>query len=716
MATLHPALALDAQGEWRLGEDALAYRLLDPRACVLDLMGDESLEEDRARASRWPFAPRVVGDDLCVSWELQKRRYPRAYLWSRILVRVREICEEAAQAEIRCMALVVGKGISPRMREDLERAAQLARVETLWWVDKVQALTHAIDLRQSQATLPDAVPERSGEEAVPVDPLSQINQVLGVQSQPGPETAQLSHAEFGGPAVQASQEPVKDAVEEPGHEEEQADASDAEAPEAVADDQEEALAQASSSEEPAEPDLAGHWIWVADGNGLELAQVQLDPPQVLSRSLMPRASHLLWQDHVVRSLCEELTSEHELELGGESLAMVRVWDACAKMMDRLEKEAQTEVHLPHLSVHRDASFHYQSEWTRRKMDGLIAASVARLKARCEDASSHWQWVRHGSVTEMPAFARVGQQCPWLRRKDARLDPSDALRGAGRWIAERQGKKDRMLFADIMLGDIEWVHPSGFCKRLSLHGSALPCKEDLDLSGAQLEDEDTRAWSVFLCIPGAEEQEAARYHVMEVEIPDYAKDARVRVEVQRTGKVLLSRTPAAKNAGASDLCLASGGLDAEQIDSVVATQAQSDVARFVAMREKAMRKELGTHCTHLGKVLLERGEKMDDLLRTRLGEWVAKAKLVLNPEELQENKRAALAALTPVHEELCAMVETLTAPQKKSLQLVLHALPELVSLPEDQPLSPGRHPWWPIASTAPQAQAEPEPEATAAAPA
>lgn len=737
LATISPVLAKDPEAGWLLGEPALGRRIVAPELCVLDLFEPTDPDALQARAAHWPFASVACHPVHGVCWEIEHKLYPRAYLLSQILGYARELAEETGQCELRSMALIVGRSVTPALRADLEQAAQLAGIGRLWWVDRMHALARSMMAQRAQARLqPDPTPQARVDHPAQdgQDALSQIDEVLRGAAPSGPSTAQLSHAEFGPPAVAAAEpaqvglasspDPVSGSNDaqsvnpegsEDGSDSLPSDEADkdtsAQEPEPVASPDASLIEEA---EQDASPDLAGQWLWAADNLGLELTQFAMEPElQILSRDLILGVSSLEWQAKVVAQLQQDL-SEEQVNLETRRLAQVRVWDACGKMMDRLAKEAQTELNLPHLCVRKDQSFHYQSSWNRRRMDALIADAVNQLKSRCQspagaqvqdgetsfedrpsepEAGEQWQWGRYGRASEMPAFVRVAQQCSWLSRKDAKLPADSALNGAGLWIAERQNSGQRRVVADIMLGDLEWEHDNGFRKRCEVHGQSLPLTQDLDLQGAPVDQDEPGSWSVYLCLPGAEPEQERRYCVTRVLLPDYEKDARVRMQVQRNGKILVSRSPAAKNAGVQELTPQLTGLSAEQIQDLEIAQTKRDLDRFMGMRSDAMRKELAKHSAELGRILSERGDKMDDLLRTRLGEWVHAAKAQLTPELAEQRNQAALAALTPVHQELLAMVETLSAQQKKSLGIELAKLPELMEEPPELAMPSGTKPWW-----------------------
>lgn len=732
LASVAPVLALGADGAWLHGEAALARRIVSPQSCVLDLLEPEQSQLWQARASTWPFAVPIDHPEHGVCWSLQERLYPRAYLLSRLLVFARELAEAHAQGELRSMALVAGRSITPSLRQDLEQAAQLAGVSRLWWIDKMHALARSIRQQRTQkaeSPAPSAALDAAQDEQ---DALSQINEVLvGGHPSKGPSTATLSHAEFAPVAATPAEqqnpdpgepepEPEQDAMAEG----EGVEALDAEAELVQEADAAEQGVQASDtaqaeSDETSRADESneqspplGEWLWIADRMGLELAQLSIEPEiELHSRDLVIGVSQMAWQAKVVAQLHADLEEEASLGLDERPLAQVRIWDACGKMMERLEADAQTELHLAHLCVRNDQSFHYQGAWHRRRMDALIADAVAQLKERCqqEEQGEHaWQWGRYGSACDMPAFVRVAQQCSKLTRKDAKLPADSALQGAGIWIQERQGGNARSVAPDIMLGDLLWEHPSGASLRCSVHGQALPLCEDVDLQGAQLDAEEHSPWCVYLCLPGAQEEQVHRYCVARVLVPDFQKDARVRIEVQRNGKIQVSRSPSAKNAGAQDLQPLGLGLGEEQIADLELAQAKRDVDRFMGMRSQAMRKALAKHCAQLDTVLSERGDKMDDLLRTRLGEWVSRAKTLLTPELDEQSNKASLASLTPLHESFQEMVETFSPQQKKSLSIEQEPLPELF-VPEQELGMPGASkPWWKLEPSQPECSTEPQP--------
>lgn len=729
LATIAPVLALGPDGTWLHGEPAMARRLLAPNCCVLDLLETPQPHAWQERSASWPFARPVSHAEHGYCWSIEEKLYPRAYLLSRLLLVARELSEDKVQGELRSMALVAGRTVTPSLREDFERAAKLAGVSRLWWIDRMHALARCIQHAQQQASVPSSAPEPQSSVEDEQDALTQIHEALGVQSVQGPSQASLSHAEFGsGPAATPSvqmeqtsagaqspdaQDPSaqaqmqegepEDAVHEtPEHPDSEWQGSEPEtAPTHAQADGEndgavhEASGHPDSERQGSEPSL-GQWLWVADRMGLELAQLSLSPAiELHSRDLILGVSQLEWQAKVVAQLHEDLDDDQGLELGESRLAQVRVWDACGKMMERLEAQAQTELHLPHLCVRKDQSYHYKGAWHRRRMDALVADAVHQLKARCQEDQEDqaWQWGRYGSASEMPAFVRVAQQCDWLSRKDSKLPENSALIGAGIWIQERQGSRSRSLASDIMLGDLVWEHPSGFRKRLALHGQSLPLSEDLDLQGAQLDADDDSPWSLYLCLPGSQEEQEDRHCVARVLMPDYASDGRVRIQVQRNAKILLSRAPAAKNAGAQDLVFLEAGLSSEQIQDLELDQMKRDLDRFMGMRAQAMRKDLAKHCTQLASVLSERGDKMDDLLRTQIGEWVASAKEVLTPDLEEQSNKAALALLSPLHESFVAMVETFSPAQKKSLVIEQAKLPKLLETPQELGMPSGTKPWW-----------------------
>lgn len=736
-------LATDPDGGWLHGEAALARRIVAPKVCVMDLLQAQDEQAWAARAEIWPFAAPQQHPEHGVCWEVQDKLYPRAYLLSRILVFARELAETHAQTELRSMALIAGRTVEPSLRRDLEQAAKIAGVHRLWWVDRMHALARAMLLQRQQADLESVPSEALAKAEDEQDALSQIDQVLGVAAS-GPRSAQLSHAEFAAqPSLtpdaqtpdeeheasspedlpeqseqseqseqapeqaQTSNEDENDAQELHAHasgESELEDAHDARVQDSTPDggDEDEPSADHEVSKDLA---AAGQWFWVADQLGLELAQLSLDPDiELRTRDLILGVSQLDWQTKVVAQLHKDLQEVEGLSLNESRLAQVRIWDACEKMMDRLATEAQTDLHLPHLCVRKDQSYHYQGSWSRRRMDALVADAVAQLKARCQDpdpsneAASEddvaWQWGRYGSASEMPAFVRVAQQCSWLLRKDAKLPVNSALVGAGSWIEERTGSGSRKVSPDLMLGDLEWVHPSGGRKRVATHGQALPLTLDLDLQDAQIESDDEETmWRLDLCLAGGQEGHEHRRCVTRIVMSDYAKDGRVRVEVQRNAKIVVSRCPAAKNAGAKDLVTVATGLSSEQLSDLEIDQSRRDVDRFMGMRSQAMRKELAKHCTELGTILSERGEKMDDLLRTRLGEWVGHAKSRLAQDPQDQSNKEALAELTPLHEGFLQMVETFSPQQKKSLAIELLELPQLLELPAELGMPTGTQPYW-----------------------
>lgn len=731
LATLSPVLAKGPDGDWLVGAPALARRLIAPDLCILDLLEPANPQAWQARAGSWPFARPTLHADHGVCWEIEHKLYPRAYLLSQLLVFARELAEEKAQCELRSMGLIAGRGVSPGLRVDLEQAATLAGIRRLWWVDRMHALALSMKAQRDQALTEgsETSPPPAQEEQ---DALSQIDEVLIGATPQGPTTAQLSLTEFGpSPATtpQAALEPASDDEPEPPEE-----AHDVESEQSSSEDELESPEEArdvESAQSPIEsPDASqevdvdeddlqeasapvGQWLWVADHLGLELAQLSLDPEiELHARDLILGVSRLDWQAKVVAQLHQDLRDEQEIDLGERRLAQVRVWDASGKMMDRLATEAQTELNLPHLCVRRDQSFHYQTSWSRRRMDALIADAVHQLKACCQGpqgqqaeqslngqeepeqtVADRWAWGRYGSASEIPAFVRVAQQCAWLSRKDARLPGNSALLGAGLWIEERQKTGPRRLVADLMLGNLEWEHEEGFRKRCNVHGLRLPLSQDFDLQGAQIDAEDGGVWSLYLCLQGADPEQELRYCVSRVTIADYEKDGRVRMEVQRNGKIVVSRSPAAKNAGAKEIEVCKRGLSPEQVLDLEIAQSQRDVDRFMGMRGRAMRKALAKHCADLGRILAERADKMDDLLRTRLGEWVSSAKERLTPELEEQSNEAVLAALTPLHEALLAMVDTFSPQQKKSLGIELVALPELLEAAKELGMPSGTMPWW-----------------------
>lgn len=724
LATIAPVLASGPDGGWLHGEAALARRIVAPRACIMDLLEAQDSRSWEERSSIWPFARPLLHPEHGMGWEVDGMLYPRAYLLSRLLVFSRELAEERGQCELRSMALIAGRALTPGLRDDLEQAAKLAGVTRLWWVDRMHALARAMLVHRNE---PEKTAHPDQEASMPAkdeqDALSQIDQVLGVAAPVGPSSAQLSHAEFAPSPEQGSA--IEKAVEEASSPE--IEASDDSLPaiqdEAQSDDEtlgpeSEELAQEDLEEVDKSQAPVGQWFWVADRLGLELAQLSIEPQVELhSRDLILGVSQLDWQAKVVAQLHEDLAELQELSLNESRLAQVRIWDACGKMMERLESEAQTDLHLPHLCVRKDQSFHYQGTWNRRRMDALIADAVAQLKARCqaaqepEDESDKsngpelWQWGRYGSASEMPAFVRVAQQCSSLLRKDAKLPVNSALLGAGIWIEERQGEASRSVVSDVMVGDFEWRHPSGFCKRCETHGETLPLSQDLDLKGAELEPGDDRPWSLYLCLPHALQEQEQRHCVTRVLLSDYANDGRVRIQVQRNARVIVSRSPAAKNAGAMDLVVLDGGLSPEQVLDLQIEQSRRDVDRFMGMRSLAMRKELAKHCADLGNILSERGDKMDDLLRTRLGEWVGMAKEQLAGDFEAYSNKEALASLSPLHEGFLQMVETFSPQQRKSLAIELAEIPELLEVSQDFGMPSGTRPCWDLGALEPRPQAE-----------
>lgn len=652
-------------------------------------MGDPEL--DGNRDARWPFAERSVSETGAVIWTLEGRSYPRALLWSKILLRAREQAEAHAQAEISSMALVMGRSVSPGMRRDLQQAASLARIDTLWWVDRAVALAYDRVAQQRKALMRPAVPTPSDRPVADQaqDPLARIDEVLRVPSSTGPCDARLSMAEFSGPPVQAS-----GAAQSKAAEGELVQAQDASKPELDPTQTEEDAVPASETapgreqEESEKPDVQaqGEWIWVADGLGVELARVRFEPElSILSRDLVADAGELLWRDKIVESLCQELADEHGVALSNEGLAMVRLWDLAGKVMDRLSVDAQAELHLAHLCVHEGKSVHYQSAWARRRMDAMVAGPVGRLRELCQrnDDAAPWQWRRYGSGSEMPAWTRVAQQDPQLIRKDARVAPESGLVGACAWIEERQGRTKRTLVPDQMLGDLVWEHPSGLTLRCACDGASLPYKEDFELPCAELAADDQQPWTVSLCLPSGSGDEALRFLVTRVQVPGQDKDGRVRVEIQRQAKIVVSRTPAAKNAGAPELVHLQAQMSDDDVQAQRERQEKQDRHRFVCMRAEAMRKALGKHCAHLSKTIEERGAKMDDLLRTRLVEWVGKAQALLDPDRPAQREAELLTSLEPVYRGLVDMAQTLSAPQKKSLSLTLVPLPELIASPSSE---------------------------------
>lgn len=789
LASIAPVVARSDRGEWWIGQDAQRLRLSAPSSCILDLLTEES---ESRRESRWPFAPRRRLPDGSVAWELCGRLYPRSLIWSKLFLHARERAEKAGSEEIRSMALLVGRGVGPAQRHDLEQGAVMAGIDQLWWIDKIQALgyqlRHAQQSEEQRESTPSgaAVQPTQSEQSAPEkeDPLAKINALLGVQES-SPAAATLSQVEFApqpGSEAQSGDAPVQEAEQAPPEEhrapmqgqaggqeqgsieaaptpeaEESDDASEGEAAssfkgaedkkgmdpdledtgsqqqdprscdatsEAAADEQGDCAAKDDTLPDVAPPQ--GSWLWMADGIALETAKLRFEPEfEVLDRQLIPGAQRLAWEDAMVRLLLEDLDTEEGVQIDGQSLAMVRIWDAAGKLMDKLASSAQAQLHLPHLVVHRNESLHFRQDWSRRRMDALVANAVAQLRqgwnARSEASEPQelvrpegqesngtsvaqesspqalpWKWNRFGSLVEMPAWVRVGQQCDGLVRNNPRLEQSAALAGAALWVQERRRGKSRTLVNDHMVGDLLFESAQGDIQRCSSDGKTLPLREDLLLWQGEGEAQGT--WTVHHCLGEGDERGESSRKIAQFEIaPSDKGKIQIRIEVQRQGKILISRSPSDRNAGAPELTLFDGGLSQVQIHGLRYQQDQKDVERFVGMRAMQMREQLARRCAGLQQALQERGAKMDDLLKTRLSEWLTQTQGILHMEASPEKNApsAELNALTPAYEALESLVESLNGPQRKAYALHLEPLVALM----EEPVAPENYtavdPSWPL---------------------
>lgn len=769
VASIAPVVALSESGKWWIGQEALRLRLSAPTSCILDLLAEG---EDTERQSRWPFAPRRLLDDASVAWELSDRLYPRSLIWSKLFLHARERAEQAAGEEIRSMALLLGRGVGQAQRRDLEQGAAMAGIDQLWWIDKIHALGYQLRHEQQnpaqQEPVPtdkafgpsSAEPERNDVD----DPLAKINALLGVQES-SPTQATLSQVEFApeqDAAAQASEGPDPDSKQ--SQPEEIAAPSEAPAPLEHSDSVEAGAAQQEAQKEDevdssapegspaaasvegksdspvdedtgvselaADPKSAdsreaqaelprGHWLWMADGIAFEAAKLSVEPNlEVLDRQLIPTAQRLAWEDDMVRLVLEELEAQEGVKIGGQSLAMVRIWDAAAKLMDKLESEAQAELHLPHLVVHRNESLHLRQAWTRRRMDALMAVAVAQLRqgwqqtAQTEQAQAKgdgvdpqaggpWKWNRFGTLVEMPAWVRVGPQCEGLIRTSPRMERTSALAGAAHWVQERRKSKSRTLVNDQMVGDLLFESTQGDALRCSCDAKPLPFSEDLLLWEGQ--GHAAMDWAVYHCLSQGVEQGESRQKIAQFElIPSKKGKIQLRVELQRQGKIQLSRSPADRNAGALELEPLRSGLSQSELDGLRYQQDLQDVERFVRMRAMQMREQLARRCTGLQQALQERGAKMDDLLKTRLSEWLAQTQAVLHGGDAgAENSSAAadLNALTPAYEALIALVESLNGPQRKAYALHLEPLVDLIEEPTVPEDCSAVDPSWPLSRLA-----------------